>query len=95
MSPTKRLIGTTLREKITVILLAASMLISVVAVGFVSDPVAATAGHSPSFGESVTDTIADTNVPNTANETNKVRSTLRSLTSRLRLGTLPWLLTTH
>jgi len=71
MSPTKRLIGTTLREKITVILLAASMLISVVAVGFVSDPVAATAGHSPSFGESVTDTIADTNVPNTANETNK------------------------
>jgi len=29
------------------------------------------AGHSPSFGESVTDTIADTNVPNTANETNK------------------------
>jgi len=47
------------------------MLISVVAVGFVSDPVAATAGHSPSFGESVTDTIADTNVPNTANRTNK------------------------
>jgi len=71
MSPTKRLIGTTLREKILHDPLGSVKLISVVAVGFVSDPRRSHGRSFPLFGESVTDTIADTNVPNTANETNK------------------------
>lgn len=86
MSPTKCLIGTTLREKITVILLAASMLISSVAVGFVSAPVGATTGHPPSTAESITDTTADTNIPNTANETNRseVHFEITNLTPQTR-----------
>jgi len=63
------------------------MLISVVAVGFVSDPAAATAGHSPSFGESVTDTPLIPMYQIQPTRPTKVRSTLRSLTSRLRLDT--------